>query len=94
MATAYTHNPARAVASEDNDMRKQVVVVDVNGEIDSHMPDWSGNYATLCGLDGDDPHRSVRQSMPKVRATVITCTACFRIWQVAKKYSVTDFSPS
>jgi len=72
-------------------MSKFIAVI-VEGTLSIHARDTTGNYATLCGLDGDDPHPGAQQSMAKVpRGRKIDCTACRNIWQVAKQYRATDF---
>lgn len=63
------------------------------GEIEIHLPDTTQNYATLCGMDGDDPHLSVQQAeAPIPRGAKVTCQLCYAIWKVAQRYSRSEFS--
>lgn len=57
-----------------------------------HAGDATGNYATLCGLDGDDPDQHVQQSMSIVkRGEKINCDQCRSIWSKARQYRISDF---
>ena len=51
-------------------------------------------YATLCGLDGNDPDDSVRQSNggPVGAGEKITCPDCYAIWEHARSYQKRDFA--
>ncbi len=40
---------------------KQLVAIKANGRVEVHLPCHNGNYATLCGMDGDDDHYTVDQ---------------------------------
>lgn len=59
--------------------------------LEVHAGSHDGTYATLCGLDGDDPHPDVRQSVVKLskREREITCRSCQSIIETAKKYKIT-----
>lgn len=62
------------------------------GAISVHLPDTTGNYATLCGLDGADEHAAVDQQQAAVPPKAkVTCQHCKNIWAVAKQYRATDF---
>jgi len=61
------------------------------GEVRIHLPDASGCYATLCGLDGNDP--AVGQRLVDLpNGAKVNCQQCKAIWAVAKKYKASDFS--
>jgi hypothetical protein len=70
------------------------VAVEIEGVRSVHALDPTGNYATLCGLDGDDPNIS-GQSIPRSPATrgeKIDCPQCFATWTMARYYHRSDFS--
>jgi hypothetical protein len=63
-----------------------------DGEIRVHIPDRTGNYATLCGMDGDDPDPMVDQmQVPVPPRKKIDCDDCFRLYMECKKYNLKDF---
>jgi len=76
-------------------MRKnsiKYVAVEIKGVISIHMPHDSGNYATLCGLDGDDPYPEVDQKVvPLPEDAKIDCLECFQLWNVSRKFGIDDF---
>ena len=68
------------------------VAVLIDGELTIHLPDVSGNYATLCGIDGDDPDYTVNQIPACVpRGAKVNCRFCGKIFELAKLYSEDDF---
>jgi hypothetical protein len=68
------------------------VGVMVAGALTVHMASTNANHATLCGMDGDDPHSAVDQRPTSVpRGKKINCKNCLAIWQVAKQYRASDF---
>jgi len=68
------------------------VAVLIDGELTIHLPDVSGNYATLCGVDGDDPDYTVNQIPARVpRGAKVNCSFCRKIFELAKSYSENDF---
>lgn len=68
------------------------VAVEVEGVVEIHLPDASGNYATLCGLDGDDSHTGVQQALAKVpKGATVNCDACWNIFKVCRDYTARDF---
>jgi len=59
-----------------------------------HMMHTNGNYATLCGLDGDDPDGSVDQEtlpLPITHTVPIDCPDCKDIYCLCLEYNRTDF---
>ena len=69
------------------------VAISSDGVIEVHAGDDTGNYATLCGVDGDDPHPDVMQfaaDLPK--KPKITCEACWRLFRECQNYKRSDFS--
>lgn len=76
-----------------NRKRRGIIAsIETMGEVETHMNDWSGNYATLCGMDGADDHPSVQQRVADTPpGAKITCDACRHIWEIAKQYRASDF---
>jgi hypothetical protein len=68
------------------------VAVKIYGKITVHLPHTTGNYYTLCGLDGNDEDRKVEQITVDVPiGWKVDCEDCIRIWSVCNKYSEKDF---
>lgn len=67
---------------------RRFVAVNVEGTTETHLPHPLGEYATLCGLDGDDP--GSRQS-PAKPASKVTCDDCKAIFELCRKYQQSDF---
>jgi len=50
-----------------------------------------GNYATICGLDGDDPDPSVDQFPAKVpNGHKVNCRDCIAIFEEMHQYTSKD----
>lgn len=62
------------------------------GDIETHIPGASGDYVTLCGLDGDDPHESVQQHIVEA-GPVVDCHQCKAIWAMARKIKPRQIAP-
>lgn len=79
--------------AESSAARRVAIICD--GERIVHAVDTTGNYATLCGMDGNDPHGAVSQSLDRLKGDneKITCRQCWAIWAAAKQYRRTDFKP-
>lgn len=61
--------------------------VEIEGVVDIHATDVTGTYATLCGLDGDDPECEQKTvALPKNPR--ITCKTCLAIIKHAKSYKI------
>lgn len=73
-------------------MSKILVAILHCGKVDIHLPHTTGNHATLCGMDGDDPSQNVQQTEVAVpRGARVTCQECYEIWVVARRYSRLNF---
>lgn len=73
-------------------MKKYVAILH-DGEITIHLPCTTGNYATLCGDDGDDPSENVDLVEVDVpTGKKINCSECRRMWYVCKRFTVRDFA--
>lgn len=71
---------------------KDYVAIKVYGEVKIHLPHTDGNYATLCGEDGDDPNPSVSSCEVEVpKGVKVNCWACIRIWAVCRRFNEKDF---
>ena len=57
----------------------------------SHFPDVTGNYTSLCGLDGDDLAQDVRQEVIG-EAKTVTCPQCIAIFDVIQMYREIDIT--
>ena len=67
------------------------VRVSADGELSVHALDATGNYATLCGLDGDDNHPSCPQKViGHLKRGKIDCPECRNILKKAWEYSERD----
>lgn len=83
---------ADGVAGLEGQVAKEFVAVDVGGDVKVHLPDTTGNYATLCGMDGDDPHSSVGQKMAELpKRAKVDCVTCWNIWKLCRDYRAGDF---
>ena len=73
-------------------MNKYAAVEEEDG-VRIHMPPHDGNYATLCGLDGNDWDEAANQRPAKVSLGAnINCEDCKAIWQHVQKYKTGDFA--
>lgn len=71
--------------------RSKRVALMVDGALEIHAEDISGLYATLCGVDGDDPElEQYPAEMPKGKR--ITCKQCYRIFKACKDLRAADFA--
>jgi len=61
--------------------------IEVEGVVDIHATDVTGVYATLCGLDGDDPTAG-QKTVKLPKNPRITCETCLAIIRHAKEYKV------
>ena len=71
-------------------MNRKITVV-CDGVVSVHMSDFSGDYSTACGMDGDD--LIVGQvTIQTKRGARIDCFQCRAIWEISRLYKSTDFS--
>lgn len=70
-------------------MSEKIVVVVFAGRRETHIAGLGG-YATLCGLDGDDPHS---EQVPGTvdKGDKVTCHDCFALWRECQKFRRHDF---
>ena len=66
------------------------VAIECDGKIEVHAAPVHDNYATLCGLDGDDSAVGQRPAPLQIGAR-IDCPTCKAIIRHAKLYGERDF---
>lgn len=70
------------------------IAISCDGTIETHATSgelMAGSYATLCGLDGDDPAPNVKQKIvPLHNRPKIDCAQCIAMIRHAKKYASHD----
>ena len=71
--------------------KDKFVAISQDGIVQVQGVPESGNYATLCGMDGDDSvvGQSAAVLPPKPR---IDCPQCFGVWSDAKRFGRRDFT--
>lgn len=71
---------------------QRTIVISADGEIRTHIAESPVDYATLCGMDGNDQTSAVDQrTLPDAPRAKIDCEHCRRIWEIAKNYRKSDF---
>lgn len=65
------------------------VAVVCDGAVEVHAAGVA-SYATLCGLDGDDAHDSVRQKIVASSSRRVDCPQCIQIIDLSKRYREKD----
>jgi hypothetical protein len=71
-------------------MNKYVAILS-DGIIEVHFPDVTGNYATLCGMDGNDDDPMVDQHPSRIpKGQKVNCKMCIGIYDVTHKYTEKD----
>lgn len=70
-----------------------VTAVKIDGKIDTHLPDVSGNYYTLCQIDAGlaASEELGGRAVDVEPGAKITCRACHAIFKVASRYTAHDF---
>jgi len=66
----------------------------MDSEAEWHIPGLGGaDYATACGLDGNDPNLGQNGMITPTRGQKITCKLCKAIWSdlVTLRLRATDF---
>lgn len=69
---------------------KRVKVSNEDDDPDVHMLSCVNDYATMCGLDGNDPTLG-QEIMDGNCKEKINCQHCISIWKMSKKYKESDF---
>lgn len=65
------------------------VTVKCDDETLTHLP-AAADYATLCGLDGDDPAIGL-YTLPTPKGAKIDCEQCQAIWLLCKQFRSSSF---
>jgi len=69
------------------------VTIVVAGESTVHFPDWSGNYETLCQMDGNDNDSFVQHRTVKTKkGAKVNCQQCINIWEYCQQFNESDIS--
>lgn len=65
----------------------KIIGVLIDGEASWHAANVGGgpDYATLCGIDPDDPGIGHMGTVEPTRGQKITCQECFSAWRCAIK---------
>jgi len=72
-------------------MSKKYIAVKSDGVVEIHAHGAASDYYTLCGLDGDDPHKAVAQMVADVpKGAKINCPHCAAIIRRAREYTERD----
>lgn len=68
------------------------VAIETEGKVNVHADGVVSNYATLCGLDGEDSKVEQRR-VPLDIGARIDCPHCIGLIRTAKIYREKDFDP-
>lgn len=79
--------PTHSVSAKRRTSEAMYSAIETDGVVEIHATDVTGNYASLCGLDGNDP--AVGQMVVVLpNKPVITCKSCLAIIKHAKGYRI------
>lgn len=67
------------------------VTVEVEGLTFTHIGESVGDFATLCGLDGDDPG-VLQRTVPTPNGAKVNCAHCWGIWNICRDWRASDFA--
>lgn len=62
---------------------KGLISISCDGQVDTHIMGAVGDYATICGLDGDDEY--INQSIVDSVSDEVDCSLCQAIWAKCRK---------
>lgn len=82
-------NPLDADNAAEEGERVMAIKVKHTETKDSVHMEGDGNYATACGLDGDDPKTD--QAGASQTKEKINCLTCLQLWETAHGYKKSDF---
>lgn len=72
-------------------LAEKFVAVRSDGVVAVHAADCAGNYATLCGMDGDDSGADQEPAeLPK--RPKVNCATCIQIIEHARSYRKSDLT--
>lgn len=66
------------------DIQTKLVTVRIDGKSEVHLPGYISDYATLCGLDGNDSNTN--QRIEPTTTHKVTCEHCKQIWEQARAF--------
>jgi len=73
--------------------RKNIITIEILGERSTHIPDAQGNYATWCGLDGEDNAKDIGQeTVETAPGAKVDCDVCRSMWEEAMRWKRSDFA--
>lgn len=64
-----------------------LITINCQGDIRVHLP-GTGNYATVCGLDGDDVDQ---ETLPTRRGARVDCDECREFWNHCRSFKPRHF---
>lgn len=74
-------------------MREDIIAVSRYGEVEVHFKDRTGNYATLCGMDGNDNSNLVGQETVELpHGAKVNCDECARLFYYVRSLSASDIA--
>lgn len=62
-------------------------------DISWHISGAISDYATICGIDGDDPNGGQCGTVSGTTYQKIDCRQCKDIWEMCMKYKASNFKP-
>lgn len=66
----------------------RLVTINIEGEVQVHLPGASSDYATMCGLDGDDFDQ---ETVETKRGAKVDCAQCQTIWSECRSFKASSF---
>jgi hypothetical protein len=74
-------------------MNKNIIAVRRYEEVQIHFRDRTGNYATLCGLDGDDDDCTVDQETLELsKGAKVNCPECINTFYFVRSLSASNIA--
>lgn len=64
------------------------ITVSLDGNVFTHFKGLH-SYATICGLDGDDPVLGM-ETLPTPHGKKVDCPYCIELWEYMSKYTKRD----
>lgn len=57
---------------------------DEEASVQTHMPGFTSDYATFCGVDGNDPQTGQMGVRYAPKGAKLTCPTCVKAWMVCR----------
>jgi hypothetical protein len=58
---------------------------DEESSAQTHMPGFTSDYATFCGIDGNDPQTGQMGIKAAPKGTKLTCPTCVKAWNICRE---------